>query len=68
MTEQASIVSMLIFLILIMCIISTIEVRADVIMMNMNGGLPSIIDDDEYPDIILMPGMGNMMINDDLVL
>lgn len=42
-------------------------VKADLIMMNMNGA-PSIIDDDEGPDVILMPGMGNMLINDDLVL
>lgn len=36
-------------------------------MMNGNGA-PSIIDDDDWPDVILMPGMSNMMINDDLVL
>lgn len=41
--------------------------KADVIMMNQNG-MPSIIDDDNFPDVILMPGMGNLIMNDDLVL
>lgn len=41
---------------------------ADVIMMG-NNGMPSIIENDDIePDVILMPGMSNMMINDDLVL
>lgn len=41
---------------------------ADVIMMNGNGP-PSIIDNDDFEqDVILMPGMSNLLINDDLVL
>lgn len=43
-------------------------IRADLIMMDGNG-MPSIIENDDIePDVILMPGMSNMMINDDLVL
>lgn len=41
---------------------------ADLIMMNGNGA-PSIIENDEIePDVILMPGMSGMIMNDDLVL
>lgn len=40
----------------------------DVIMMNGNG-MPSIIENDDFgQDVILMPGMSNMVINEDLVL
>lgn len=43
-------------------------INADLIMMNGNG-MPSIIENDDIePDVILVPGMSNMMINDDLVL
>lgn len=43
-------------------------INADVIMMDGNGP-PSIIENDDFePDVILMPGMSNMLINDDLVL
>lgn len=43
-------------------------INADVIMMDGNG-MPSIIENDEIePDVILMPGMSNMIMNDDLVL
>lgn len=58
------------FLILICSISSLIfkYAKADVIMMNGNS-MPSIIEDDEIgPDVILMPGMGGMIMNDDLVL
>ena len=58
------------FAILFMLIgfLSVYLTEADVIMMNGNGA-PSIIEDDEFgPDVILMPGMSNMIINDDLVL
>lgn len=42
--------------------------NADLIMMNGNGA-PSIIENDEIePDVILMPGMSGMIMNDDLVL
>lgn len=45
-----------------------ILVEADVIMMGENG-MPNIIENDDFDsDVILMPGMGNMLINDDLVL
>lgn len=52
----------------ILCLLFHKITSADVIMMNSNG-MPSIIENDEIePDVILMPGMSNMLINDDLVL
>lgn len=43
-------------------------VKADVIMMNEEGA-PSIIENDDFDqDMILMPGMGSLIMNDDLVL
>lgn len=55
-------------IILIVCSIVLIGSKADVIMMGQNG-MPSIIEDDEFAqDVILMPGMSNMIVNDDLVL
>jgi hypothetical protein len=57
-----------ILVILLLGIVSVTNIKSDIIMMGMNGGAPSIIDDDDGPDFILMPGMSNMMINDDLVL
>lgn len=41
--------------------------NADLILMDPNGG-PSIIENEIEPDVILVPGMGNLMIDDDLVL
>lgn len=42
---------------------------ADVIMMNGQGGMPSIIENDDFdPDVILMPSMSGVIMNDDLVL
>lgn len=41
--------------------------KADVIMADGNGA-PSIIEDDDFQDVILVPGMSNMLINEDLVL
>lgn len=65
-----SVVQIYILVILLMNILELLiyQVRADVIMMNTNG-VPSIIENDDIePDVILMPGMNNMVINDDLVL
>lgn len=54
--------------ILMICLMLFVRSKADVIMMGQNG-MPSIIENDDFPqDVILMPGMGNMIMNDDLVL
>lgn len=51
-----------------LCIFILRFVSADLIMMNGNG-MPSIVENDDIdPDVILMPGMGGMIMNDDLVL
>lgn len=56
-----------IFKLCLLGILATIA-AGDLIMMDGNG-MPSIIEDDEIdPDVILMPGMSNMIMNDDLVL
>lgn len=60
-----------ILVILIFSLLSTSYIRyakADVIMMNDNG-VPSIVENDDFEqDIILMPGMNSMIMNDELVL
>lgn len=46
----------------------TLHTLADLIMVDGNG-MPSIIENDEVEqDVILMPGMSNMIMSDDLVL
>ena len=60
---------LIIILSIVLCICSELDhVLSDVIMMNGNGE-PSIVENDDFEqDVILMPGMGSMIINDDLVL
>lgn len=54
--------------VIFVCIFLSQFVKGDVIMMGPNG-MPSIIENDDIePDVILMPGMSNMLINEDLVL
>lgn len=55
------------FLVLSLYYIDQKVCQADVIMMGDNG-MPSIIENDNFPDMILMPGMQNLIMNDDLVL
>lgn len=51
-----------------LCIFALRFVSADLIMMNGNG-MPSIVENEDIdPDVILMPGMSGMIMNDDLVL
>lgn len=49
---------------LIVCLMSVARAAADIIMMGQNGQ-PNIVDNDDFDDVILMPGM---LINDNLVL
>lgn len=37
--------------------------QADFIMLNQNGGMPLVLDDDR--EVVIMPGQQNMMISDD---
>lgn len=66
--NQALRLSLVLLLLTVALLSISLLARADVIMMNGNGA-PSIIEDDDFgQDVILMPGMSNMLINDDLVL
>lgn len=49
---------------LMMCLQTIATARADIIMMGQNGQ-PNIVDNDDFDDVILMPGM---LIYDNLIL
>lgn len=50
--------------VLIVCLLSIARAGADVIMMGQNGQ-PNIIENDDFEDVIMMPGM---LINDNIIL
>lgn len=57
----------LISLVLLVTTLTIDTCKGDIIMMNGNG-MPSIIDQDNGPDVIMIPSMGGLIMNDDLVL
>lgn len=48
-------------------LVSITKIKADVIMVDQNNG-PSIVEDDEFDDVILMPGANSMFIGEDVML
>jgi len=66
---QAQFISYLLTVLLSICLLNLKKAAADVIMMGGQGGMPSILENDDFDqDVILMPGMGGVIMNEDLVL